>query len=58
MWVWFTLGWIAGSVGLYFYVYATAAEAPNDECVECTQSECTECPYQEQSTATSLHRAA
>lgn len=57
MWIWLALGWIAGCIGLYCYVYATAAEAPDDKCVECRQSDCAQCPYKEQN-LTSLGRRA
>lgn len=55
MWIWFALGWIVGSVTLYVYVYRTAREAPNEECVECNLPECTACPYRQQA---QLRRAA
>lgn len=58
MWIWLALGWIAGSASLYLYVYRTAGEAPNEECVECSLPECTECPYRQQAAAPSLRRVA
>lgn len=51
MWLAFALGWVLGSISLYIYVYATAREAPQPECVECHLPECTECPFQEQAEA-------
>ena len=45
MWMGFLFGWILGSVSLYAYIYLTAKEAQNDECVECHLPECTECPH-------------
>lgn len=51
MWIAFSLGWVLGSISLYLYLYTTAREAPQEECVECHLPECTECPYQEQTSA-------
>lgn len=53
----FVIGWLLGSVSLYAYIYLTAKEARNDECVECHLPECTECPYS-QTTDMAYRRAA
>lgn len=46
MWVGLAAGWILACVSLYVYLYATAKEAPNDQCFECPLTDCAECPYE------------
>ena len=58
MWIGLAIGWIVGSISLYVFMYVTAREAPQDECVECHLPECTECPYQRSTTAVTQKRAA
>lgn len=54
----FVVGWVLGSVSLYAYMYLTAREAPDAECVECRLPECGECPYETQAVFTEQRRAA
>jgi len=45
MWIALPVGWIVACVSLYAYLYATAREAPCDQCIDCSLTECTQCPY-------------
>ena len=55
MWIAFACIWMIGSASMYLYLYVTAQEAPNDECVECNLPDCAECPLRD---AVSIRRAA
>lgn len=49
MWVGMAIGWIVGCISLYAYLYATAAQAPDDKCFDCRLTDCAECPEDIQS---------
>jgi hypothetical protein len=44
MWIAMAIGWIIGCASLYFYLYATAAPAPDDKCFDCHLTDCSDCP--------------
>lgn len=46
MWITLAIVWLVGCVSLYYYLYATAAEAPQDKCFDCELPECSDCPHQ------------
>jgi len=46
MWMPFIAGWLLGSISLYVYMFVTAKEAQDSDCMECYLPECAECPYQ------------
>ncbi len=46
MWITLAIVWLVGCVSLYYYLYATAAEAPQDKCFDCELSDCSDCPHQ------------
>ncbi len=44
MWIGIAIGWVVGCVSLYAYLYATAAQAPDDKCFDCDLTDCSDCP--------------